>query len=392
MESGAERICETRVSMATRDPGTARTPSIVIAAGGTGGHIYPGLALADAVVAARPDAAIHFVGTAKGMEQTLVPKAGHHLDLYDMVQFNGQGWRKALVPGVLLRGSLQARRILRRHRADVAVSMGGYSGVPLVIGARLAGVPAVIHEPGAVPGQANVFAARFTRNVATAFPQTRFAGRDVRYVGYPLRGSMTSFDRDARRGPARAALGLDDRTALLLVVGGSQGALSLNLLTLGLAARWAGRDDVRFLLKPGARTHAQIAEQLATNPGRHLVQLVDYIDDMEDAYAAADVGICRAGAGTVTELAIVGLPSVLVPLPAHEHDEQLHNAQSLVDAGGAVVVRDHDATPEVVGPILEERLADRSLLHAMSTNLQRAARPHAAADLAAWVLELAGAS
>src|SRR3954470_7163397 len=114
--------------MATHGPGTARAPSIVIAAGGTGGHIYPGLALADAIVAARPDAVVHFVGTAKGMEQTLVPKAGHTLDLYDMVQFNGQGWRKALVPGVLLRGSLQARRILRRQHADVAVSMGGYSG------------------------------------------------------------------------------------------------------------------------------------------------------------------------------------------------------------------------------------------------------------------------
>ncbi|MEN3271904.1 MAG: UDP-N-acetylglucosamine--N-acetylmuramyl-(pentapeptide) pyrophosphoryl-undecaprenol [Actinomycetota bacterium] len=378
--------------MATHGPGTPRAPSIVIAAGGTGGHIYPGLALADAISDARPDAAVHFVGTSKGMEGTLVPKAGHTLDLYDMVQFNGQGWRKALVPAVLLRGSLQARRILRGRHADVAVSMGGYSGVPLVLGARFARVPSIIHEPGAVPGQANVFASRFTKNIATAFPQTRFSGRDVHYVGYPLRGSMTSFDRDARRGRARAALGLDDRTVLMLVVGGSQGALSLNLLTLGLAERWADRDDVRFLLKPGTRTHAQIAQQLATNPGRHLVELVEHIDDMEDAYAAADIGICRSGAGTVTELAIVGLPSILVPLPAHEHDEQLHNAQSLVDAGGAIVVRDHDATPDVVGPILEERLADRSLLHAMSTNLQLAARPHADADLAAWVLEIAEAS
>ena len=149
--------------MATHDPGTPRAPSIVIAAGGTGGHIYPGLALADAIADARPDAAVHFVGTSKGMEGTLVPRAGHTLDLYDMVQFNGQGWRKALVPAVLLRGSLQARGILRRHHADVAVSMGGYSGVPLVLGATLARIPSVIHEPGAVPGQANVFAARLDR-------------------------------------------------------------------------------------------------------------------------------------------------------------------------------------------------------------------------------------
>jgi UDP-N-acetylglucosamine--N-acetylmuramyl-(pentapeptide) pyrophosphoryl-undecaprenol N-acetylglucosamine transferase len=177
---------------------------------------------------------------------------------------------------------------------------------------------------------------------------------------------------------------------MILVVGGSQGALSLNLLTLGLAERWADRTDVRFVLKPGNRTYDRIAEQLDRNPGKHLVELVRYIDSMEDAYAAADIGICRSGAGTVTELAIVGLPSILVPLPAHEHDEQLHNAEPLAAAGGAVIVRDHDATPEVVGPILEERLADRSLLDAMRHGLRETARPNAAADLAAWALELAG--
>src|SRR4051812_21533056 len=130
-------------------------PSIVIAAGGTGGHIYPGLALADALVAARPDVRITFTGTARGLEGELIPKAGHRLELYDMAQFNGQGWRKALVPAALARGTLQARSIPKRVGADVAVSMGGYSGVPLVMGARAAGVPAIVHEPGAVPGKAN---------------------------------------------------------------------------------------------------------------------------------------------------------------------------------------------------------------------------------------------
>jgi UDP-N-acetylglucosamine--N-acetylmuramyl-(pentapeptide) pyrophosphoryl-undecaprenol N-acetylglucosamine transferase len=375
--------------MSTRGPGTRPAPGVVIAAGGTGGHIYPGLALAAAITEARPDARVSFAGTPRGLESELVPKAGYTLDLYDMVQFNNQGWRKALAPGALVRGSLQARALLRRRDADVAVSMGGYSGVPLVLGARLAGVTSLILEPGAVPGQANRFASRFTSNIATSFPQTRFGDRPARYVGYPLRGSMTSFDRSTRRPAARAAMGLDDRTALVLVVGGSQGSLTLNLLTLGLAARWAERDDVRFLLKPGARTHERIAAELETNPGRHLVRLVDHIDDMEDAYAAADIAICRSGAGTVTELAIVALPSILVPLPAHEHDEQLHNAQPLVDAGGAIVVRDDDARPDVVGPIIEERLADRSLLDEMSRNMRASARPQAAADLAAWVLELA---
>ena len=363
-------------------------PNVVIAAGGTGGHIYPGLALATALRELQPGASITFVGTPKGLEGELIPKAGFDLDLYDMMQFNNQGWRKVLAPGALVRASAQAAAILRRRRADVAVTMGGYSGIPLVIGARLARVPAIVHEPGAVPGQANRLAARFTRHVATSFPGTAFPGRTVRHVGYPLQGFITTFDRDALRPEARAALGLDDRCALVLVNGGSQGSLRLNQVALGLAARWEGRDDVRILLKAGARTHDEIAIALSTTAGRELVDLVRYIDRIDHAYAAADVGIHRAGAGTVSELAAVGLPSVLVPVPVLEHDEQAHNAKPLVDSGGAVMVRDHDATADVVGPIVEELLADRARLAAMRKALHETARPDAARELAAWALEL----
>jgi UDP-N-acetylglucosamine--N-acetylmuramyl-(pentapeptide) pyrophosphoryl-undecaprenol N-acetylglucosamine transferase len=364
-------------------------PTVVIAAGGTGGHIYPGLALAEAIREADPTARIEFVGTPRGLEGELIPKAGFNLNLYDMVPFNAQGWRKAVVPAVLVRGSAQARSILRRVGADVAVTMGGYSGIPLVIGARLAGVPAIVHEPGAVPGQANRLAVRFTRHVATSFPQTAFAGRSPRYVGYPLSGAITAFDRDALRPAARAGYGLDDRTRMILVTGGSQGALSLNRLTLGLAERWAHRDDVKLVLKAGARTHDEIERALQENPGRHLVELVRYIDSMPDAYAAADLAVCRAGAGTVSELAVVALPAVLVPLPHHEHDEQTHNAAPLVAAGGAILVRDADARAEIVGPLVEERLEDPALLAAMGKGMREMARPRAAADLAAWALELA---
>lgn len=364
--------------------------AVVIAAGGTGGHIYPGLALAAAIRELAPDVAISFVGTPKGLESDLIPKAGFDLDLYDMVQFNNQGWRKVLAPGALVRASIQARGILRRRGATVAVTMGGYSGIPLVVGARLARVPAVVHEPGAVPGQANRLAARFTRHVATSFPQTSFAGRSVRHVGYPLQGFIVGFDRESLRPEARAALGLDERTALVLVNGGSQGSLRLNQLALGLAARWheRGRDDVRILLKAGARTHDEIAAALDRNPGRDLVDLVQYLERIDHAYAAADLGIHRAGAGTVSELAAVALPSVLVPVPVLEHDEQTHNARPLVDAGGAVLVRDDDATAEVVGPLVDDLIADRARLATMRDALRRTARPDAAHALARWVLEL----
>ena len=364
-------------------------PNVVIAAGGTGGHIYPGLALAEALRLAAPDATIRFTGTPVGLEGDLIPAAGHPLDLYDMVQFAGTGWRKALVPLALARASWQARGILRKRNADVAVSMGGYSGIPLIIGARLAGVPSLIHEPGAVPGKANRLAARFTRNVATSFPGTPFPGKRVRQVGYPIQRMFTTFDRDALRAEARTSFRVDEGVTLVLVNGGSQGARTLNRLALDLAERWAGRDDVRIVLKAGARNHEEVADALGWNKGVALVDLVRYLDRMDLAYAAADVTVCRSGAGTVSELAAVELPAILVPFPHDEHDEQVHNAEPLVRSGGALLVRDHEATADVIGPLLEARMADPSLLATMRAGMRENARPRAAEDLAAWALELA---
>ena len=374
--------------MAALDSGTDPA-SIVIAAGGTGGHITPGLALAEALAERVPAARIAFVGTRRGMEGELIPAAGYPLHLYDMVQFAGTGWRKALVPLALVRSAIQARSLLRRAGARVAVTMGGYSGVPLVIGARLAGVPSIVHEPGAVPGKANLLAARFTRNIATSFPNTRFPRRGARLVGYPLGRAITAFDRAALRPEARAASGLTDGDTLILVSGGSQGSVRLNDLALDLAARWAGRTDIRILLKAGARNHDAVAAALADHPGAGIVDLVRYIDSMPHAYAAADLAITRAGAATVSELAVVELPAVLVPFPHDEHDEQLHNAEPLVAAGAALLVRDAEATADVVGPLIEARVADGAMLDGMRTGTRASARPEAADALAAMVLELA---
>jgi UDP-N-acetylglucosamine--N-acetylmuramyl-(pentapeptide) pyrophosphoryl-undecaprenol N-acetylglucosamine transferase len=370
-------------------PDDLHPPSIVIAAGGTGGHIYPGLALAEAIHRAAPDSRVSFVGTPHGMESEIITAAGHQLDLYDMVQFNDQGWRKLLVPAALARGTVQARAVLGRRRADVAVTMGGYAGVPLVLGARLRGVPSVVYEPSAVPGQANRFAARFTPHVATSLAATRFPGRTPRHVGPLVQSAFATFDRDALRDEARAALGVPDGTTLVLVTGGSLGSRRLNQLALGLAERWEGRDDVRLLVKTGARTHEETTVALAATPGRELVDLRRYLDRIDHAYAAADLAIARAGAATVAELALVGLPAILVPLPLHEHDEQRHNAAPVVAAGGAVLVDDDAATADHVGPLIEPLLADPAALSAMARAASGAVPRDAADRLASWVLQLA---
>lgn len=366
-------------------------PRIVIAAGGTGGHIYPGLAVAEALMRVAPGAQVSFVGTSRGLEGTLVPDAGFDLDLVDMVPLAG---RTALrLPIALVRSTAQARRILRRREADATVGMGAYVSGPVIVAARLLGIPSLIHESGAVPGRANLAAARLTGNVATAFAEAVAAfpsSADVRTVGMPLGTALAGFERSVRRKEARKAYELEDTTTLVLVNGGSQGAASLNRLAVGLAERWRDRTDVRILLKTGRRDHEQTERALRASGASHLVEVTRFIERMDLAYAAADVSVCRPGAGTVAELAVVGLPAVLVPYPHAPFDHQARNAAALVEAGAALMVRDDEATAAVVGPLLEPLLADHSRLDRMRAGLSGLAHPRAAEEMAAWVLELAG--
>ena len=369
--------------------------SIVIAAGGTGGHIYPGLALAGAIQRLAPDARISFVGTRRGLEGRLIPEAGHQLHLVDMIPFaRNIGARRFLLPAYVARAALQARTILRRERASVAVGMGGYASIPLIAGARLARVPSLIHESGAVPGRANKLAARLTRNVATAFDMTPaghggFSQRvTTRTVGMPLGTELTGFDRDTIRVAARAGFGLPDHVAMLLINGGSQGSARLNDAAVGLARRWNERDDVHIVVKAGHTNVDEVERRLKEVGGESVATCVAYLERMDHAYAAADLALCRAGAGTVAELAVVGLPAVLVPYPYAPDDHQAVNAAVLVDAGAAVLVRDAEATAERLGPQIEELLGHPDRLTRMAAAARSQARPKAAETLAGWVLEL----
>src|SRR3954452_19680056 len=370
--------------------GAAPTARVVIAAAGTGGHIYPGLALAEALRAADPDVVVSFVGTRRGLEGDIVPRDGYELDFIDMVPFAGA--TRYVLPGALVRASEQARRVLRRRRADVAVGMGGYASAPLLIGARLARLPSLIHESGAIPGKANLVAARFTRNVATTFPSAAayFRGpRTVRVTGMPLAAEFAHFDRSALRAAAREQLGLPPEEFVLFVMGGSQGATRLSGAAVELGARWRDRDDLHILLKLGARAGSDIDDLIAQAGADKVVHRVAYLDRMNTAYAAADAALCRAGAGTVAELAVTGLPAVLVPYPFATGDHQRENAVELSDAGGAVIVPDAEAPAEVLGPTFERWAGDTAELRRRADAAASVGRPQAAKQLATWVLELA---
>jgi UDP-N-acetylglucosamine--N-acetylmuramyl-(pentapeptide) pyrophosphoryl-undecaprenol N-acetylglucosamine transferase len=279
---------------------------------------------------------------------------------------------------------------LKREAASVAVGMGGYASIPLVAGARFSGVPALVHESGAIPGRANLLAARFTTNVALAFERAArsFPG-PTRVVGMPLSSEIEHFDRAALQPAARAAFDLPPNAEVLLVIGGSQGATTLNRAAVGLAASWRERPNRFILLKTGAADLAGIQADLQAAGASQVVRAVSFFERMDYAYAAADLALTRAGAGTVAELGATGLPAVLVPYPYAPHDHQAVNASVLVDVGAALMVRNPSATAEQLAPALDELFADPERRAAMGVAGHSVARPHAADELASWVLELA---
>ncbi|WP_369376260.1 glycosyltransferase [Streptomyces sp. cg36] len=368
-----------------------RTPlSVVIGAGGTGGHIYPGLALAEALRRAVPDAVISFVGTERGLEGELIPAAGYRLHTVDMIPFDpALGARRYLLPAALLKSGAQCRAILREQGAQVAVGMGGYPSAPVIVGARLAGLPSLIHESNAVPGRANQFAARLTRNIAVAFDRSRAhlaGGADAVTTGMPISAALARLDRTTLRAEARRALDVPPGARLVLVNGGSLGAARLTEASVGLARRWHGRADVHLLIKTGPAALAETRRRLA---GLWGARAVPYLDRMDLAYAAADLVVCRAGSATVAELATTGVPAVLVPYPHAPGDHQTHNARVLSDAGAGLLLPDGETTAERLAELVEPLLAAPARLAAMAGAADPGPHARAAELLAARVLELA---
>lgn len=366
--------------------------SVVIGAGGTGGHIYPGLALADALRRAVPGAVISFVGTERGLETRLIPDAGYRLHTVDMIPFDPSlGAKRYLLPAALVKSGGQCRAILRAQGAQVAVGMGGYPSAPVIVGARMAGLPSLIHESNAVPGRANRFAARLTPNIAVAFDRSRDhlpGGGRAFTTGMPIAAPLAALDRGALRAEARREYGVPDAARMLLFNGGSLGAARLTEAAVGLAARWRHRPDVQLLIKTGPAALDETWRRLVESGGDAVARAVPYLDRMDLAYAAADLVVCRAGSATVAELAATGVPAVLVPYPHAPGDHQTHNARVLSDVGAGLLLPDGETTAarlaELVGPLL----ADPPRLAAMSGAADPGPHARAADLLAERVIQL----
>ncbi|MDH6678146.1 UDP-N-acetylglucosamine--N-acetylmuramyl-(pentapeptide) pyrophosphoryl-undecaprenol N-acetylglucosamine transferase [Rhodococcus sp. LBL1] len=366
--------------------------SVVVAGGGTAGHIEPAMAVADAIRALDPSAVVTALGTERGLETKLVPERGYPLELIPPVPLPRKPTMDLLrLPGRIRRSVAATREVLDRTDADVIVGFGGYVALPayLAAGSGLFGrrrkVPIVIHEANASAGIANKVGARRARRVLAAVAGSGVAARgnkDAEIIGIPVRSSITGLDRASLRAKAREHFGLPAEGPVLLVFGGSQGARSLNEAVVGAAPQLAAA-GISVLHAYGPKNSVDVA----SDPAAPYVA-VPYLTRMDLAYSAADAVICRSGAMTVAEVSAVGLPAVYVPLP-HGNGEQELNARPVVAAGGGMIVADADLTPQYVSDTVLPLLGDRARLDEMGRGAAGAGHRGAAAAVAQIVVDVA---
>jgi UDP-N-acetylglucosamine--N-acetylmuramyl-(pentapeptide) pyrophosphoryl-undecaprenol N-acetylglucosamine transferase len=364
----------------------------VVVAGGTAGHVYPGLALARALVLHGHE--VSFVGTEEHLEASLVPAAGFEFHAVRARPFVRKASLAAVKAPFVALGTVRECRPLVRG-SDVVVGMGGYVSVPAVIAARRERIPLVLHEQNAVPGLANRVLSRISGNVALSFGDAaRFFSQKVRLIvtGNPVREEILRVpeDRQVLAKEGREELQLEDARRTVVVFGGSQGALHIDRAVIGACHLLANRDDLQVVLITG-QAHLEAIKRAAPSGGGGLiVRLVGYLDRMDLAYACADLVVSRSGATTVAEVTVCGLPALLIPYPYATGRHQEANARALQRGGGASIMLDDQLSAEALARRIESLIDHPERLRAMAERSRAFGRPDAADRLASIVVERGG--
>ncbi len=362
---------------------------IVITGGGTGGHVFPGIAVAEAVLRKARDAEVLFIGGAEGFEATAVPAAGYR---FEAVPARGLLGKRALALPMALwtvwRGLLSSYRRLQAFDPDVVFATGGYVSGPVALAARLLGKPLVLHEQNSVPGITNRLLSRVAGevhlNLASArkhFPRRRH----LKLSGSPLRRGI--LEGDGAR--ARQDLSLERDRLTVLILGGSQGARSINRAAVGAIQRLQHRGDLQFVLQTGQHDFRWAQQRLRGLKAPAAVR--PFIEKMGDLYRLADLVVARAGAMTLAELSACGKASILVPFPHATHNHQEANARDLVEAGAALMILDRDLNSQLLADEIAKLIDTPRKLREMSNNALIMARPDAADKIAAALLRYGGA-
>lgn len=355
---------------------------MIFTGGGTGGHLYPAMAVAEAVKALRPATDVLFIGTPDRIEARVVPEAGWRFEAIPAEGLSRRPLQAARAVARLGAAVLKARALMRRERPKVVLGTGGYVSAPALLAARWAGVPVVLQEQNVVPGKVNRWIANWADAVAVSFAggERYYPPRELLLLGNPIRRGALEVGRQA----ARAGLGLPAEGPVLLVTGGSQGAKRINDALTALAPRILAETPWTVVHVAGPTTHDATAAALGDHLGPRW-QLHRYLERMPEAIVASDLVINRAGATTLAELTAAGKPMVLVPYPGAGGHQRL-NAEAAVAAGAAIELADAACTPEGLGEVLLPLLGDPARLAAMAEASRRLGRPDAAERLARLLL------
>lgn len=362
--------------------------NIIISGGGTGGHIFPAISIANAIKEEHPEAKILFVGAENRMEMQRVPAAGYNIKGLPIAGFD----RKHLLKNIsvlikLAKSQLLARRIIKDFKPQVAVGVGGYASGPTLKMAGMMGIPTLIQEQNSYAGVTNKLLAKKARKICVAYEgMDRFFEKDkIIMTGNPIRQNLIHSKVTHQEGVAFFKLNLSKKT--ILIIGGSLGARTINECVLQNLEIIKNQKDIQFIWQTG-KSYFEKAKVAIANQEELPIFVTDFISNMEQAYAAADLVISRAGAGSISEFCVLGKPVILIPSPNVAEDHQTKNALALVKKDAAIYVKDNQAVEKLI-PISLKTIKDDTKLNTLSENIKKLAFPNSASIIAEEVIKLA---
>lgn len=362
---------------------------VIISGGGTGGHIFPAVSIANAIKELRPDAQILFVGAEGRMEMQRVPDAGYQIIGLPVAGFDRKHlWKNVAVLLKLVRSQWKARNIIRQFRPQVAVGVGGYASGPTLKMAGMMGVPTLIQEQNSYAGVTNKLLAQKARRICVAYDgmEKFFPANKIIMTGNPVRQNLLA--EKTEREQAIRSFGLNPEKKTILILGGSLGARTINNTLIAGLQLIRRTTDVQFIWQTGKIYHQQVTEAVKAAGEIPNLFVTDFIKDMAAAYAAADLVISRAGAGSISEFCLLNKPVILVPSPNVAEDHQTKNALALVNKQAAIYVKDAEAENKLL-PVALETIANAEKLSELSENIAHLALPDSAVVIAKEVIKLA---
>jgi UDP-N-acetylglucosamine--N-acetylmuramyl-(pentapeptide) pyrophosphoryl-undecaprenol N-acetylglucosamine transferase len=368
-------------------PDAATGPRILIAGGGTGGHVFPALAIKQALVQLSPHARVVFAGTRNGLEAALLPRQGETLNTIWIAGFSRRHLlRNVALPVKLLVSFCQSLKLISSFKPQVVIGTGGYVMGPVLWTAQKMGIPTLLQEQNSYPGYTTKRLAPNATVVCAGFEdaRSRLDAKRIEFTGNPLRSSFRTSDRTA----ARAQWNLDSRRKTLLIFGGSAGARSINEAVAAAIPELT--KSFNLIWQTGKAGVPSTADASTINLAKesHHLQILEFIDDMSGAYAASDLAICRSGAMTLAELAMTGTPAILIPYPFATDDHQTANAQAVVSKGAGMLVKDSDLNSSTLVNSVARCLGSESELQKMAAFMKSLARPDAATRVAEIALSI----